>query len=61
VAANTEAEGPAAIAPENMVAVEQAARPKEEISALYMGFAIGLLIGFFFLIYVVVAAWNPVI
>lgn len=59
MAASSNAGGPAGAAPENMVAVEQAARPKEEINALYAGFAIGLMVGFFFLVYIIVAAWNP--
>jgi len=42
-----------------MVALEQAARPREEMNALYMGFSVGLLVGFFFLIYVVISIWNP--
>lgn len=37
------------------VALEQAARPREEMNMLYMGFAVGLLVGFFFLVYVVIA------
>lgn len=39
----------------NMVTLEQAARPHEEMNMLYMGFATGLLIGGFFLVYVVIA------
>ena len=38
-----------------MVAREQAARPHEELNMLYMGFGTGLLIGGFFLVYVVIA------
>ncbi len=38
-----------------MVALEQAARPHEEMNMLYMCFATGLLVGFFFLVYVVIA------
>jgi hypothetical protein len=38
-----------------MVALEQAARPHEEMNMLYMGFGTGLLIGAFFLVYVVIA------
>lgn len=34
---------------------EQANRPREEMSALYMGFGIAMLIGAFFLLYVVLA------
>lgn len=35
--------------------VEQANRPREEMNALMMGFGTGLLIGVFFLIYIVIA------
>lgn len=38
-----------------MVDREQAARPTEEMNILYMGFATGLLVGGFFLVYVVIA------
>lgn len=38
-----------------MVTLEQAARPREEINMLLMGFGVGLLVGFFFLVYVVIA------
>lgn len=39
----------------HLLAQEQAARPHEEMNLLYMGFALGLLIGGFFLVYVVIA------
>jgi hypothetical protein len=43
-----------------MVATEQEQRPREEMSAFYMGFGLGLMIGAFFLIYVVmaIAGWG---
>lgn len=39
----------------SLLAQEQAARPHEEMNMLYMGFGVGLLIGAFFLVYVVIA------